>query len=84
MKEVKVMPKFKCDFCKKRAVKSAMEKHEVICWYNPNRKCRTCDGEGLVVTPRANIDGVIIGEETDECLDCNRAEEIKRSKAASA
>ena len=47
MKEVKVYPQFNCDYCKKRAVKHAMVKHEKICYLNPNRECRQRDGRGF-------------------------------------
>lgn len=46
MKQVKVYPKFKCDFCKKRSTLSVMIRHEKICYMNPDRVCRTCDGGG--------------------------------------
>lgn len=52
MKEVRVFPKFKCDFCNKRSTKSPMEKHEIICYYNPSRICRDCNGSG-----KALVDG---------------------------
>lgn len=74
MKEVKVYPKFKCDFCKKRAVKHHMILHEEVCWYNPNRKCRTCSGEGIVFYYNG------FTEIEEDCKDCKRAEEIKESK----
>ena len=77
MKQVKTYPKFKCDFCKKRAVKAAMIKHEKICWYNPNRECRTCEGLGYTIGLDMN------GYDTDEhipCEDCERAKEIKLQK----
>lgn len=79
MKEVKVMPKFKCDFCKKRATKASMLKHEIICWYNPNRKCRTCKGEGTVFILNGSLDGQIWEDEKD-CDDCERAKYIKENK----
>lgn len=80
MKEVKVYPKFKCDFCKKRAVKASMEKHEIICWYNPNRKCRTCDGEGTQFFANAYPPDYGVFEDERPCPDCARAEEIKKKK----
>lgn len=39
---VKVQPKFKCDFCKRRSVKHVMLKHEMRCFKNPNRFCDFC------------------------------------------
>ena len=46
MKPVKVMPKFKCDFCQKRSTKSVMEVHEKRCFRNPNRFCDNCENKG--------------------------------------
>ena len=45
---VKSQQKYKCDFCKKRSVKSAMERHEKICFRNPDRYCDFCDNKGEV------------------------------------
>lgn len=47
MISVKVLPKFKCDFCKKRSSKAAMEKHERRCYRNPNRFCDHCENLGF-------------------------------------
>lgn len=49
MKPVKTLQKYKCDFCKKRSVKSAMEKHEKRCFRNPNRYCDYCDNQGYTL-----------------------------------
>lgn len=46
MKLVKSLPKYKCDFCKRRSVKSAMERHEKICFRNPDRYCELCKNTG--------------------------------------
>lgn len=46
MKEVITRQKFKCDFCKKRGIKTAMEKHERRCFRNPNRFCDYCKNKG--------------------------------------
>ncbi len=48
MKEVKVMPKFKCDFCKKRGIKRVMASHEQTCYRNPQRVCYACKNTGQV------------------------------------
>ena len=74
MKPVKTYPKYKCDFCKKKAVHHAMLKHEVVCWYNPNRKCRTCFGEGTVFYYNG------FTEVESDCPDCERAKEIADRK----
>jgi len=41
------MPKFKCDFCKRRSTKAAMQKHEHRCFRNPNRFCDNCENKGF-------------------------------------
>jgi hypothetical protein len=46
MKLVKSPPRFRCDFCKRIATKPFMERHERICWANPNRYCELCDNKG--------------------------------------
>lgn len=46
MKPVKTQQRYKCDFCKKRSIKSAMERHEKICFRNPDRYCEACDNKG--------------------------------------
>lgn len=48
MKSVKVMPRFQCDFCKKRGVRASMKKHERRCFQNPNRFCDACENSGKV------------------------------------
>lgn len=48
MKIVKTLQKYKCDFCKKRSIKSAMERHEKVCFRNPNRFCPECKNTGEV------------------------------------
>lgn len=75
MKEVKVYPKFKCDFCNKRSIKSRMLKHEIICYYNPNRICRECDGSGKVII-ETGIPELGNYPPTD-CHSCEIVKEIK-------
>lgn len=48
MKAVTTMQKYKCDFCKKRGIKSSMERHEKICFRNPDRFCTLCKNTGTV------------------------------------
>lgn len=45
---VKTMPRFKCEFCKKRGIKRKIEWHEKQCYRNPNRFCSTCQNKGEV------------------------------------
>lgn len=47
MIEVKTKPRYKCDYCKKRAVKWIMEAHEKTCFRNPNRVCYLCNNTGV-------------------------------------
>lgn len=49
MKEVRTQKKYKCDFCKRRSIKSAMERHEKVCFRNPNRYCELCENKGFTV-----------------------------------
>ena len=58
---VKTLPKFKCDFCKKRSTKSVIEKHERRCFRNPNRFCDFCENLGYTM---------IRENETDIKADC--------------
>lgn len=48
---VTTRPRFKCQFCLSyRATIKAVEKHEGICWQNPNRFCPECKNTGEVLT----------------------------------
>lgn len=46
MRLVKQRPKYHCDFCNHTSTKEAMERHERICWKNPNRYCDACQNTG--------------------------------------
>lgn len=46
MRLIKTLPRYKCDFCSHTATKAGMERHERICWFNPNRHCRSCNDTG--------------------------------------
>ncbi len=48
VKPVRTLPRFRCDFCTKVLTRSAMERHELICWKNPNRYCEMCENRGEV------------------------------------
>lgn len=76
MKPVKTQPRFKCDYCNRRSTKSAMERHEVICWNNPNRYCDYCENKGYIEED--------LGEGTEyskivttPCVYCEKVKEIK-------
>lgn len=44
--KTKMVKRFYCDFCGKGSMRSdCMVRHEVICFYNPNRACLTCGEE---------------------------------------
>ena len=49
MKTVKTLQKYKCDFCRRRSIKTAMERHEKICFRNPNRYCDYCKNKGYTL-----------------------------------
>ena len=49
MKLIKAQPKYKCDFCRHTSTKKAMERHEKMCYRNPNRYCEFCDNKGELV-----------------------------------
>jgi len=78
MREINVPPKpakvrWGCDFCKKTtARKDTMERHEIVCYYNPTRKCPLCDGSGRL--QEWHEDGFLLAD--DECYPCKVAREI--------
>lgn len=46
---VKSLPKYKCQYCLSyRAILRSVNKHEIICWQNPNRYCDMCKNTGKV------------------------------------
>lgn len=46
---VKTLPRFKCQFCLSyRAALKAVDRHEGICWQNPNRYCDFCENKGVI------------------------------------
>jgi hypothetical protein len=48
VREVNQRPRFHCDFCSKVSTRAAMERHERICWRNPDRVCDLCHNAGRV------------------------------------
>lgn len=46
MRPVKMRQRYRCDFCRYTATRASVEKHEKICWQNPDRHCPNCDGKG--------------------------------------
>lgn len=49
MTPVKTLPRFKCDYCKKRSTKHVIAVHEKRCFRNPNRYCGECENLGYVL-----------------------------------
>lgn len=86
MKPVKVMPKFKCDFCKKRSIRSVMELHEKRCFRNPNRFCEFCDNKGVYTETYGDLvydgDGGL-RDDNVKCPYCSRfnPEQLKQIEA---
>ena len=70
MKPVKTRPKFRCDFCRKTGVRESIERHEPICWQNPNRFCPACKNTGVI---EEYIPGA--GTKTDPCYFCSQRSE---------
>lgn len=49
MTPIKTQQRYRCDFCKRTSIKSAMERHEKRCFRNPNRVCDYCNNKGYTV-----------------------------------
>jgi len=49
MKPIRTQQRYRCDFCKKIGIKSAIERHEKRCFRNPNRFCDYCDNKGYIM-----------------------------------
>ena len=68
MREVKVMPRFQCGYCKKRSIKRVIEVHEKRCFRNPARFCDYCDNTGKIeVSP-----DIEMGSYKEDCPYCGR------------
>ena len=82
MREISIPPKkattrYGCDFCKKTtARKITMERHEAMCYYNPDRNsCPMCgDASGTM----ENYTGY--GSQYSDCPPCKTAEEALRQR----
>ena len=48
MKQIKSVPRFRCDFCKKTGTKHSITVHEKRCFRNPDRFCDFCDNTGKI------------------------------------
>lgn len=49
MRPIKTKPRFRCGFCRFTATAPTVEKHEKICWLNPNRLCPLCQNKGYTI-----------------------------------
>lgn len=81
MKEVRTLQKYKCDFCRRRGIKSAMERHEKICWRNPNRICPTCENDprGVLVMNGEDYGG---SDYYEPCHFCSQRDKKKEAEIA--
>lgn len=87
MKPVKTMPRFQCDYCKKRSTRSVMEIHERRCFRNPNRFCDHCNNTGEIEIFMADIcDGGYGGSFQQPCEYCEKfdAEMLRQIKEREA
>jgi len=55
MKPVRTQQRYRCDFCKKTGIKSAIERHEKICFRNPNRFCDYCENKGYTTVCHGDL-----------------------------
>ena len=55
-----------------------MERHERICYYNPNRVCEKCSNEGSYEVLRGNDDGSSTWMQEVECEACKLHDDIKK------
>ena len=80
MREIQIPPKpattrYGCDYCKRtNARKVTMERHEKVCYYNPDRVCPICDGSGRI-EEWDELGYYKLFD--DECPACKIADEIK-------
>ncbi len=73
MKAVKTIQRYKCDFCKKRSVRSVIALHEKRCFRNPNRFCDSCENKGY--TEVTVLEGYPVQKE--DCRYCSSFDEKK-------
>lgn len=48
MRLIKTKPKYQCAYCRHQGMKKPMEKHEKICWRNPQRHCELCNDRHFI------------------------------------
>lgn len=83
MREIQIPPKpaktrYGCDFCKKTtARKATMERHEAMCYYNPDRICPVpCCEDGVISYDDFGY-GYPDGVDIKDCEACKTADEIR-------
>lgn len=69
MRLIKTLPRYHCDFCSHTATQGAMERHERICWLNPNRHCESCNDTGFYPGEAYDELGMLPGE---PCYYCSK------------
>lgn len=66
MKKVRIIQRYKCDFCQRRSIKHVIVLHEKRCFRNPDRFCDYCDNRGY--TMEILLDGY--PEQKQDCPYC--------------
>lgn len=74
MKLIKTKPRYRCDYCRHTAMQGAMERHEKVCWRNPNRYCEACDNKNFTYIDHGG-DGSLV-----EKLPCYYCQQYDASK----
>ena len=49
MKKIRIIQRYKCDFCQRRSIKHVIALHEKRCYRNPDRFCDYCQNRGFTV-----------------------------------
>ena len=67
MKILKSVIRYKCDYCSRVNIqKPAMDRHERICYLNPNRECYISNEHWVkYIQPVLDEMNLVIGENTD-------------------
>ena len=74
MRLIKTKPRYKCDYCRHTGMQRAIERHEKVCWRNPNRYCESCDNNHFIYIDH-NGDGSLV--EKQPCYYCNQYDATK-------
>lgn len=65
---MKTKPKYRCQFCRYAATLPSVEKHEKICWRNPDRFCPNCKNTGQQYLIGGDGDPMY----TEPCIYCSK------------